>query len=290
MIKVCINCNAKNLEEALFCKKCGTKLPTLKEIENSLREEQEDADRKWKEEVEKARESNEALNKERRNEGSVTIYDKKESKVAVASRTSLVSKARTTPPTSSARMSKPKEETKSNGKLIIVLSLILVSLIGGFFGFKYLSDQGITIATITDKIKEQQSKFTSSKDKVNTINKGRSLGTFIDSKTGLVWQDDEDAKSVIRDWKEAEGYCNNLTLADKNDWRLPLKFELESIIDTDNIPAIKDGFQNVSSTHYWGSPIKIGSTFAWHIYFGEDGGSYYETMDNLNSVRCVREN
>ena len=99
----------------------------------------------------------------------------------------------------------------------------------------------------------------------------------------------EAAAIVIREWKEAKNYCEDLKLAEYDDWRLPLKLELEGIIDTANVPAIKDGFKNVSATHYWGSPVSAGSSFAHHIYFGEDAGSYYTEMDNLNSVRCVRE-
>ena len=290
MIKVCINCNAQNLEEAIFCKKCGTKLPTIKEVENALREEQEEADRKWKEEVEKTKQRNEALNKERRNEGSVVPYGESKSTVATQStKPKTLSKAQMPPQQASTRRSRPKEvEKKDYSKIIITLLSLLIIGAGGFFGYKYLDNQGITVDTITAKIKEQSEKLTA-KPTENAVNIGRASGTFVDSETGLIWQDDEEAQTVIRDWDEADSYCNNLSLANKHDWRLPLKTELESIIDAGNIPAIKDGFMYVSPTHYWGSPIKIGSTFAWHIYFGDGGGSYYETMDNLNSVRCVRE-
>ncbi len=290
MIKVCINCNAQNLEEAIFCKKCGTKLPTVKEVENSLREDQEEADRKWKEEVEKTKQNNEALNKERRNEGSVVPFGSKTSAVPQkANKARSISKAQMAPQQATTRKSRPKEvEKKSYTKVIITVVSVLVLGALGFFGYKYLTDQGITMDTITAKIKEQSNQF-NDKPKENAINIGRESSTFVDSKTGLVWQDDKDSQTVIRDWDEADTYCNNLFLANKSDWRLPLKTELESISDTGNFPAIKDGFMHVSPTHYWGSPIKMGSTFAWHIYFGDGGGSYYETMDSLNSVRCVRE-
>ena len=290
MIKVCINCNAQNLEEAIFCKKCGTKLPTIKEVENALREEQEEANKKWKEEVEKTKQQNEALNEERRNEGSVIPYGSKKSSLPQkAIKAKTLSKAQMPPQQATTRRSRPKEkEEKDYSKIIIIMLSLVVIGASGFFGYKYLTDQGITMDTISAKIKEQSDKFNKEPED-NAVNIGRESGTFVDAQTGLIWQDNEEAQTIIRDWDEAESYCNNLSLANKNDWRLPLKTELESISDTGNIPAIKNGFMYVSPTHYWGSPIKIGSTFAWHIYFGDGGGSYYETMDNLNSVRCVRE-
>ncbi len=283
MIKVCINCNTQNLEEAIFCKKCGTKLPTLKEIENSLREEQEEADRKWKEDIEKTKQQNDALSKERRNEGSVVTYDKPQT--TVSKRSSRPSRAKTTPHLASTkRRPEKKKESTNYIKLLTILLAVLLVILTLSIGYKYLSDNNITMNIVVDNIKE---KMGSSKPKKST-NSGRELGIFIDSDTGLVWQDDNDAGLIIKDWRDANSYCNNLLLAGKSDWRLPLKTELESISDPSRTPAIKDGFFNASPTYYWGSPIKIGSTFAWHIYFGAGGGSYYESMDNLNSVRCVR--
>jgi ribosomal protein L40E len=283
MIKVCINCNTQNLEEAIFCKKCGTKLPTLKEIENSLREEQEESDRKWKEDIEKTKQQNDALSKERRNEGSVVTYDTPQT--TVSKRTTRVSRAKSTPHlASSKRRPKKRKESINYIKILIILLAVLLIILSLSIGYKYLSDNNITMNIVVDNIKKKIGG-----EPKNTINSGRELGIFIDSDTGLIWQDDDDAGLIIKDWKEAEYYCNNLLLAGKSDWRLPLKTELESISDTSNTPAIKDGFFNASPTHYWASPIKVGSTFAWHIYFGAGGGSYYEAMRNLNSVRCVRE-
>ena len=103
-----------------------------------------------------------------------------------------------------------------------------------------------------------------------------------------MWQDNIDSKKMILSWRDAENYCDNLFLGNYVDWRIPMKPELESILDTDNNPAILKGFKNISSTFYWSTPIKSDSSFAWHIFFGKGGGVDYEDMANLNSVRCVR--
>ena len=77
---------------------------------------------------------------------------------------------------------------------------------------------------------------------------------FTDKATGLVWQDNSDAKNVQKDWSGAKGYCQNLTLEEKSDWRLPTIKELQSIVDIKKFnPAIKDGFKNVASNDYWSS-------------------------------------
>jgi len=297
MKKICINCNAENIEEAYFCKKCGTKLPTLKEIETALKEEKEAADRKWKEEVEKTRMQNEALSQTESDSKGVAIYDKnKKSKGLVPSSKSDKNNIPTRaanpnrPTTGNKAKSTPKAEKKSSKSWLWIL-LIVIAAGAGFIAPKYMDGIQETIDSVKHKIGVEANKISQkiedNKDPVE--NQGSAEGIFIDSRTGLTWQDDKDAGSIIRDWKEAKSYCNNLFLAGYNDWRLPHKTELEGIVDTSYTPAIKRGFQNVSPTHYWGSPIKVGSKFAHHIYFGEGGGTYYEGMDKLNSVRCVRE-
>jgi len=110
-----------------------------------------------------------------------------------------------------------------------------------------------------------------------------------DSKTGLQWQDNEEANTVTKTWIEAINYCENLTLGSHDDWRLPNFNELDSLADkSKRNPAISPVFQNVVSYYYWSSTTVVSyGDGAWGVYF--DGGfgdwlsksySYY--------VRCVR--
>ncbi len=293
MVKICINCNAENLEEALFCKKCGTKLPTLKEIENARREEQEEADRKWREDIRRTKEKNEALNETRRNEGSVSVYgssrnNSEERALSIHSPelNSSSSNKDYAPPKRQNHRAKEEEKPQRNISLIIInLSIVLLFSVGAL-GYFYIDKEGMDINFITNKFTDD-----SSADKTNSkdTNKIEEIeGIFVDSNRELMWQDNIDSKKMILSWKDAENYCDNLFLGNYIDWRIPMKPELESILDTDNNPAIKEGFENISKTFYWSTPIKSDSSFAWHVFFGKGGGVDYEDMKNLNSVRCVR--
>jgi len=69
----------------------------------------------------------------------------------------------------------------------------------------------------------------------------------VDKSTNLMWQDDNDVKSITKTWVEAINYCENLTLGGYTDWRLPNINELKSIVDyTKAEPAISSEFSNVA--------------------------------------------
>jgi len=277
MVKICINCNAENLEEALFCKKCGSKLPTLRDIENERREKQEEADRKWKEEVAKTKQRNEALNETRRNEGSVAVYGSgKRSSNLPQTRESTPHSAHHnnySPPARRPRPHHKEQEKKSqmNSTTLIIINLSVILLIAvGVLGYFYISKDGISI---NNTLQELESDKSTPQEEV--------YGTFIDSDKKLMWQDDLDSKKQILTWNEATEYCDNLFLGENTDWRLPRKDELVNIIERSEI-------KNISKTAYWANKIKYGSSFAWYVSFSKGGGADYEDIENLNSVRCVR--
>jgi hypothetical protein len=110
-----------------------------------------------------------------------------------------------------------------------------------------------------------------------------------DSKTNLMWQDDESAKSVTKNWQGAIEYCQNLNFAGYSDWRLPRLEELRTIVDKNNSPTIKSEFKNTASDGYWSStPNSRYSDYAWYIYF-RGGSEYYDPKDTNYNVRCVRD-
>jgi len=96
-------------------------------------------------------------------------------------------------------------------------------------------------------------------------------GTVSDGSTGLVWQQADDGQT--RDWPGALKYCEGLTLAGKDDWRLPNVKELQSIVDYSRPePAINRRFLKVADPKGWfWSSTTHGENpgFANYVCFGE---------------------
>ncbi|MBE9569715.1 MAG: DUF1566 domain-containing protein, partial [Proteobacteria bacterium] len=77
--------------------------------------------------------------------------------------------------------------------------------------------------------------------------------TITDTATGLIWQK-ETAESKMQ-WEDALSYCENLTLAGYNDWRLPNERELGSLVDYSKYGPSIDTifFPDTVSFYYWSS-------------------------------------
>jgi hypothetical protein len=95
-------------------------------------------------------------------------------------------------------------------------------------------------------------------------------GTVTDHNTGLMWQ--QDTAPGTYNWQQALSYCENLTLADYNDWRLPDVNELQSLVEYSRLnPAIDPVFSNTVSTlsfGYWSSTsTPFYPEYAWCVYF-----------------------
>jgi len=113
----------------------------------------------------------------------------------------------------------------------------------------------------------------------------------IDKTTGLMWQDDINTKTIRKNRKDAKQYCRRLVFAGYDDWYLPRVKELKSIVDeTKYNPAIKDGFKNIKSSHYWtSSPNLSDIVIAINVDF-KSGQTYNNTRKGKAYVRCVRGN
>jgi len=117
---------------------------------------------------------------------------------------------------------------------------------------------------------------------------------FIDTKTGLIWQDNSEAKNISKDWNAAKEYCKNLKLGGKSDWRLPSIKELQSIVDITKLKfnrsasVIRSGFENTASGFYWSSSQRVSvSSDAWVVDFSIGTTRRYPKSHRLY-VRCVR--
>ncbi|MBL0707905.1 MAG: DUF1566 domain-containing protein [Sulfurimonas sp.] len=116
----------------------------------------------------------------------------------------------------------------------------------------------------------------------------RKLG-MLKATDGLIWQDNEKAKSTKLNWEDAKGYCRDLSLGGKSDWRLPNYYELLSLLDYNkHSPAVIDGIKNIASSYYWSSSADVSdSSSAWIVNFNSGYTSNYSKSGKYY-VRCVR--
>ncbi len=113
-------------------------------------------------------------------------------------------------------------------------------------------------------------------------------GTVTDEVTGLVWQQEDD--NTQRSWTDAGLYCKNLIIDSHDDWGLPRKKELMTILNYGLFSPSIDAamFPNTNSTHYWTATADArNENFAWTVTFGT---GYVSRGDKttLRYVRCVR--
>ncbi len=113
-------------------------------------------------------------------------------------------------------------------------------------------------------------------------------GVTTDRVTGLVWQRYPNKESAT--FSEAKRACARLTLAGYDDWRLPSRIELVSIVDlTRSEPSIHPvAFPRTPSDWFWtGSIAADRATEAWYVYF-YFGYPKTDDVTNRFAVRCVR--
>ena len=95
-------------------------------------------------------------------------------------------------------------------------------------------------------------------------------GTILDQATGLVWQKTDSAKGL--NWQDALTYCEDLSLAGTDDWRLPDAKSLQSLVDYSRSPsttqsaaidalfsatAIKNEAGKTDYPYYWTSTTHV---------------------------------
>ena len=112
-------------------------------------------------------------------------------------------------------------------------------------------------------------------------------GAVKDNRTGLVWQQGEPGAMT---WEDALKYAKGLSLAGRNDWRLPTIKELESLNNEAIVrPSIpKAQFPGAKEDVYWSS-TSMGNRpeRAWTVDFTFGIASYEDKTEKL-LVRAVR--
>ena len=115
-------------------------------------------------------------------------------------------------------------------------------------------------------------------------------GTVTDTVTGLMWQQATDPSSPCA-WVDALGNAEGLSLAGHNDWRLPNRNELQSLVDyTRSYPAIDSTlFPDAGFDLYWSSTTDIGSPInVWRINFQDGGVDSSVAKTDSYAFRAVR--
>ena len=112
-------------------------------------------------------------------------------------------------------------------------------------------------------------------------------GTVSDPNTGLMWQQAEAGEMT---WQDALSYCENLNLAGYDDWHLPDRLELLSLVGYSRSSLSLDRvFSGGMPSKYWSSTTYASKTNnAWHVYFtgGQLSSTYYKPHKSY--VRAVR--
>ena len=105
----------------------------------------------------------------------------------------------------------------------------------------------------------------------------------------LRWQDNEIVASQEYDMQEAKAYCDQLTLDNYNDWRLPSLKELFTLLDiTKRDAAIIDEIKVCASDYYWSSTVFASDDYSyWSIDFSTGIIKSFSPGTSM-FVRCVR--
>lgn len=115
-------------------------------------------------------------------------------------------------------------------------------------------------------------------------------GTVTDTATGLMWQ--KATQTGLKTWESAIADCESLSLANHDDWRLPDRNELLSLVDYSRYNAsIDPSFfpDTIMFTYYWTSTTCAAvSSYSWLVYFCHGNILYWNKLIAYGYVRAVR--
>ncbi len=113
--------------------------------------------------------------------------------------------------------------------------------------------------------------------------------TVFDSQSGLLWQRDISKQKYT--WDAAGTYCDELVLASHDDWKVPHRAELESIVlNLTTSPSIDTtAFPDTPDKPFWTRTLwgPNAGMEAYGVDF-KDGGTGHALKSEPHYVRCVR--
>lgn len=110
--------------------------------------------------------------------------------------------------------------------------------------------------------------------------------TVLDTVTGLTWQ--RVVPTGTYTWAAGKTYCEELSLAGHDDWRMPSRKELRTIVDIRAAsPAIDTkAFPNTPSEPFWVQIARPGQ--GWFVHFNHGGPHRFGDPAIARYIRCVR--
>jgi len=111
--------------------------------------------------------------------------------------------------------------------------------------------------------------------------------TIEDEITGLVWA--RVASTDLVTFDEAQARCEALSLDGHDDFRVPSRVELVSLVRTTRSPTIDAVFEGTEAEYHWSSSLHPRrDTSATSVYFGAAEIVFALAADRSALVRCVR--
>lgn len=105
---------------------------------------------------------------------------------------------------------------------------------------------------------------------------------LLDTKTNIMWQDNQQTKTITKTWHDAADYCKNLSLGGFEDWQLPDKENLAYLYKE------KKKLINVADNIYWSSSSYSSyDSYSWGVYFSH-GKQIGNSKTDSNYIRCIR--
>jgi hypothetical protein len=119
-------------------------------------------------------------------------------------------------------------------------------------------------------------------------------GTVTDNLTGLLWeQKTEGNEPIILSYNDAQAYCENLSLGDSDDWRVPTRKEYSTLINMSRLsPSLDITYfpyytSSATTIHYWtSSDYHDDPTKVWKMQLSW-GIIEAASKQEMNKIRCV---
>jgi hypothetical protein len=104
--------------------------------------------------------------------------------------------------------------------------------------------------------------------------------------TGLVWERPPSDERTT--WAEARARCDALELGGRDDFRLPGRIELVTILDFTRLPVAASPFDDaVADYHFTSSPVSFVDGSAYSVYFGAGETAIASASPGSAVSRCV---